>query len=166
VQLPVVAVELGVGRIEVEGSSLAAVGDNLVAGVRIGAVGVDKLHIEGRGDIEAVLDSLCFQRVGTEVVQVVQGSLGLQWELPVVVQRAALLEEGLHHRVVGLAGVAEVELLVEKLDCMQRMQVVDLAGVVEAGLLEEEWDCTEYRLVVEQAAEVAVERNQLELEQL
>jgi hypothetical protein len=75
----------------------------------------------------------------------------------VVVQQAALLEEGSQYRAVGLAGVAEVELLVERLDCMQRMQVVDLAGVVEAGLLEEEWDCMECRRVAEQAAEVAVE---------
>jgi hypothetical protein len=75
----------------------------------------------------------------------------------VVVQQAALLEEGSRYRAVGLAGVAEVELLVERLDCMRRMQVVDLAGVVEAGLLEEEWDCMECRQVVEQAAEVAVE---------
>jgi len=151
VQLLVVVVELGAGRIGV-------VGDILVAGVRIGAVGEDRLHIEELGDIGAAQDSLCFQWVGTEVVQAVQGSLGLPWELPVVAQQAALLEEGSQHRAVGLAGVAEVELLVEKPGCMQRMQVVDLAGVVEAGLPEEEWDCMEYTRVVEQAAEVAVER--------
>jgi hypothetical protein len=151
VQLLVVVVELGAGRIGV-------VGDILVAGVRIGAVGEDRLHIEELGDIGAAQDSLCFQWVGTEAVQAVQGSLGLPWELPVVAQQAALLEEGLQYRAVGLAGVAEVELLVEKPGCMQRMQVVDLAGVVEAGLPEEEWDCMEYTRVVEQAAEVAVER--------
>jgi len=117
-----VAVELGVDRIGVEGSSLAVVVGSLVAGVRIGVVGEDRLRIEERGDIEAV--------------QAVQGSLVLQLELPAVVQQAALPEEGSRYRAVGLAGVAEVELLVEKLDCMQR--IVDLAGAVEAGLLEEE----------------------------
>jgi hypothetical protein len=160
VQLPAVAGELGAGRIGVEGSSLAVGVGSQVAGVRIGAVGEDRLRIEELGGIEAGLGSLYFrfQWVGIEVVRAVQGSLGLQLELPVVVQQAGLLEEESHHRAVGLAGVAEVELLVEKLDCMQRMLVVDLAGVVEPGMLEEEWDCMEYRLVVEQAAEVAVER--------
>jgi hypothetical protein len=159
VQLPVVAVELGAGRIGVEGSSWAVGVGSRVAGVRTGAVGEDKLHIEERGGIGAGLDSLCSQWwVGIEVVRAVQGSLGLQWELLVVVQLAALLEEGSHHRVVGLAGVAAVELLVEKLDYMQCMQVVGLAGAVGAGLLEEEWDCMECRQVAEQAAEVAVER--------
>jgi hypothetical protein len=59
-----------------------------------------------------------------------------------------------HYRAVGLVEVAEVELLVEKLDCMQRMPVVDLAEVVGAELLEEELDCMECR----QVAEAAVER--------
>jgi hypothetical protein len=134
VQLPVVAGELGAGRIGVEGGSLAVVVGSLVAGVRIGAAGEDTPHIEGLGDIEVVLDSLCFQLVGIEVVQAVLGSLGLQWELLVVVQQAGLLEEGSQYRAVGLAGVAE------------------------AGLLEEEWDCMACRQAAEQAAEVAVER--------
>ena len=146
-QLPAVVGELEAGRIGV-------VGDILVAGVRIGAVGEDRLHIEELVDIGAAQNSLCFQWVGTEAVQAVQGSLGLQWELPVVVQQAAQLEEGSHYRAVGLVEVAEVELLVEKLDCMQRMPVVDLAEVVGAELLEEELDCMECR----QVAEVAVER--------
>jgi len=154
VQLLVVAVELGAGRIGVVGNSLAVVVDSLAAGV-------DTLRIEELGDIEAVLDSLCFQRVGTEAVQAAQGSLGLQWELLVVVQQAVLPEEGSQYRAVGLVEVAEVELLVEKPDCMQRMPVVDLAEVVGAALLEEELDYMECRQVAEQAAEVAVERNQL-----
>jgi hypothetical protein len=111
VQLPVVAVELEVGRIGV-------VGGILVAGARIGAVGEDRLHIEELGDIGAAQDSLCFQGVDTVAVQAVRGSLGLRWELPVVVQQAAQREEGSQYRAVGLVEVAEVELLVEKLDCM------------------------------------------------